>query len=242
MKHKIQTLIKAIYPSLCVGCGEMVESDFGLCGRCWRETPFIDGVVCDACGAPLVGEHEGGVVYCDSCIEQPRPWTAGRAAMMYQNNARRLVLPLKHGDRLDLVRPAAKWMARAAKPLVRPNMIVVPVPLHWTRLFRRKFNQASMLADSVARELDLAWCPDVLVRPKQMGSMKGLSQKDRFSKMSGAIETHPKRRHKLAARPVLLVDDVMASGATLAAATNACLSARAQEVHILVLARVAKDA
>lgn len=242
MREKIQTAIRLVFPPRCISCGDLVDSDFGLCGPCWRDTPMIGGFVCDSCGVPLPGPDDGHLVECDDCMKTPRPWGQGRAALLYQKNARRLILGLKHGDRQDLVLPAAKWMAQAAKPLLRPNMIVAPIPLHRFRLLRRRYNQAALLAQAVAQELGLGFCPDLLVRPTQLGSMDGLTHVERFDKMDGAIQPHTSRGHKMAARPVLLVDDVMTSGATLAAATQACFAARAKEVNVLVLARVAKNA
>nr|WP_073253602.1 double zinc ribbon domain-containing protein [Shimia gijangensis] len=242
MKEKIQTAIRLVFPARCISCGDLVESDFGLCGPCWRDTPMIGGLVCDSCGVPLPGPYDGQAVECDDCMQTPRPWGQGRAALIYKDNARRLVLGLKHGDRQDLVSPAAKWLALAAKPLLRPNMIVAPIPLHRLRLLRRRYNQAALLAQALARHLNLDFCPDLLVRPHQRGSMDGLTQEERFEKMENAIRPHTSRMHKMAARPVLLVDDVMTSGATFAAATEACFKARAREVNVLALARVAKDA
>lgn len=203
---------------------------------------MVGGLVCDSCGVPLPGPEDGQAIECDECMQNPRPWGQGRAALIYRDNARRLVLGLKHGDRQELVRPAAKWMAAAAKPLLRPNMIVAPVPLHRLRLLRRRYNQAALLAQALAQELGLEFCPDLLVRPQQRGSMDGLTHEERFSKMENAIAPHTIRMHKMAARPVLLVDDVMTSGATFAATTQACFQARAREVNVLALARVAKDA
>lgn len=203
---------------------------------------MIGGLVCDSCGVPLPGPDDGQPVECDDCMETARPWGQGRAALIYRDNARRLVLGLKQWDRQDLALPAAKWMARVAQPLLRPNMIVAPVPLHRLRLLQRRYNQASLLASAVAKELGLDFCPDLLVRPSTRGSMDGLTHDARFTKMKDAIQPHTSRMHKMAARPVLLVDDVMTSGATLAATTQACFTARAKEVNVLVLARVAKDA
>ena len=105
----LQALLHLIYPPQCLTCRARVTTDFGLCGDCWRDTPFISGLVCQHCGVPLPGEESHTQVFCDDCLTIARPWTAGRAALLYKDNARKLVLALKHGDRLDLVRPAAAW-------------------------------------------------------------------------------------------------------------------------------------
>ncbi|MCZ4352054.1 ComF family protein [Roseovarius aestuarii] len=232
-----------IYPPRCIVCGVLVDSDFGLCGPCWRDTPFISGAACNLCGVhlPAGPDADEGNLHCDDCLNLPRPWTAGRAAVMYRDNGRKLVLALKHGDRHDVVRPAAIWMARAAQPLLRPDTLIAPVPLHWLRLLKRRYNQAALLARAVAQQVDHAWCPDLLIRPRHTPTLGIRGRDERFATLTGAIEVHPKRKHRLAGRHVLLVDDVMTSGATFTAAAEACLAVGAVDVSILVLARAGKE-
>jgi ComF family protein len=238
----MQALLHLFYPPQCLTCDARVTTDFGLCGACWRGTPFVSGMVCDQCGVPLPGQDSTEVAVCDDCISIARPWARGRAALVYKDNARHLVLALKHGDRLDLARPAAEWMHRAAGPILKPGMLVVPIPLHWMRLVRRKYNQAAMLAEGVARLAGLGHCPDVLRRVRRTGTQDGHSRDGRFANVVGALVVHPKWVNLVEGRHVLLVDDVMTSGATFAAAAEACLAAGASDVSVLCLARVAKDA
>ncbi len=237
----MQRALRLIFPPQCLSCDAQVETEFSLCATCWRETPFIGGLVCNACGTPLLGEDTSHTELCDDCITIARPWVAGRAALLYQSNGRRLVLSLKHGDRLDLARPAAQWMAAAIKPLNHADMAVVPVPAHWLRLLKRRYNQAALLAKGLADSCNLTFLPDPLVRPHRTLVQDGMGRDQRFKNMSGAIVPHPKRPNALEGRDVLLVDDVMTSGATLAAATEACHASGASRVFISVLARVAKD-
>ena len=242
MVKALQTVLRLVYPPRCISCGALVESDFGLCGTCWRDTPFITGLSCHLCGVPLPGEDLGEAELCDDCLTTARPWTMGRAALLYKDNGRKLVLALKHGDRHDIVHPAAQWLARAAAPLVTDNMLVAPVPLHWSRMLRRRFNQSALLARAVAQKLDLPDCPDLLRRPVRTKSLEGMGFATRFETLSGAIAPNPAQADKAKGKTILLIDDVMTSGATLAAAAEACVTAGAEDVRILVLARVAKDA
>lgn len=241
----IQRLFQAVYPPQCLACGGVVGEHGGLCGPCWRDTPFISGLVCDSCGVPLLGEAPGAddpLPHCDDCLTVARPWSRGRAAMLYHQTGRRLVLALKHGDRTESAGALASWMHRAAAPILEPGMLVAPVPLHWRRLLRRRYNQSVLLSQSLAKRASLAHCPDLLVRHRATPSQEGRGRDSRFANVASAMGVHPMRKHRLVGRKVLLVDDVMTSGATFAAASDACLAAGAVEVRILALARVAKDA
>ena len=236
----MQSVLRAIYPSECLICRDFTDADFALCGPCWRDTPFVGGLVCDACGTPLPGPDDDEVVHCDDCMRTPRPWSRGRAALAYGETGRRIVLGLKHGDRTDLVRPAAAWMAQAAAPLVSDDTILVPVPLHWTRLWRRRYNQSAMLAARIATLLDRDTCPDALVRARRTTSLSG-TVAARFAAMDGAIRPHPRRGAAMSGRNVILVDDVMTSGATLSACAGAARDAGARDVAVLLLARAVRD-
>lgn len=237
-----QSALRLIYPPRCVSCGEMVERDFALCPSCWGQTDFVTGLVCDACGTPLPGEDTGAPEYCDDCLERPRPWTRGRSALLYRDRARALVLALKHGDRVELARPGAEWLLRAGRPILVPGMLVAPVPLHRWRLLRRRYNQSALLSRGVAAGAGFEHCPDLLLRTRQTAVQDGMGAEARFANLHGAIAVNPRYRDRIHGRDVLLVDDVMTSGATLAAAAEACLAAGAAEVRVLILARVAKAA
>ena len=238
----MQALLHVVYPPQCLSCDARVTTDFGLCADCWRDTPFITGLACTKCGTPLPGEDDAAEVLCDDCLTIARPWTQGRAALMYQGNGRKLVLSLKHGDRIDLARPIGGWMARAAQPLLQPGMLVAPVPLHWLRLIKRRYNQAALLSSAIARLAGLDHCPDLLQRRRNTGSQDGLTRDGRFANMADALTAHPRRTRLIEGRHVLLVDDVMTSGATLSSAAEACIAAGAKGISVLVMARVAKDA
>lgn len=238
----MQTVLRLIYPSQCLTCSEMVEEDLSLCGSCWRDTVFIRGLCCQSCGVPLPGapgEDDSTALRCDDCMRIARPWTRGAAAMLYTGNARKLVMAFKHGDRTELAKPAAKWML-AAMPDIAPDTLVVPVPLHWRRFLKRRFNQAALLARQISRTADLPYLPDALIRQRATKPLDGHTRDARFEALSGAIRANPKRATQLDGKRILLVDDVMTTGATLATCTEACMAAGADHVDVLTLARVPK--
>ncbi|SIS88365.1 ComF family protein [Paracoccus saliphilus] len=258
MEHKvlrrpIKAVLRMLYPSQCLACGQIVMSEGNdalpqraatdLCPDCWQDTHFISGLACTRCGAPL---PDDGIDYdqdvtCDDCLAFPRPWHDGRAAILYSGTGRKLVLTLKHGDRPDLAPALAGWLSVAAAPVIRPGMIVAPIPLHFRRLLKRRYNQSALLARHLAKAHGLPHIPDLLLRKRHTPAQDHRGVSDRFANISGAIMVNPRRISCISGKPVLLVDDVMTSGATLAAATEALLAAGSGPVFVTVLARAVKD-
>ncbi len=235
----MQRALSLIYPDQCILCETRVGQRGGLCAECWRETPFISGLVCDACGVSLPGT-DAGEVFCDDCLALPRPWELGRAALSYRETGRCVVLALKHADRLDLVPACADWMARAGRAFLTEGTVLVPVPAHWTRLLTRRYNQAAELARGLAKVTGLEVEASALLRTRRTPKQDGMTVDQRFANMLDAIQPHLKTVHALKGRKVCLIDDVMTSGATLSSATEALHAAGAERVCVLVLARVEK--
>lgn len=236
----IKAARQLIFPDQCPLCRSLLASDDGLCGGCWRETPFILGLVCDLCGAPQIGPDTGSSVHCDACRALARPWTRGRAVMGYGGNGRRLVLGLKHGDRLDLAPVFARWMAQRAAPLLREDTVLVPVPIHWRRRLSRRYNQSAVLSRLLAAQLGRPHVPDALIRYRATAPLQGDSYEDRASAISGAIALNPRRAQKIAGKHVLLVDDVMTSGATLTSCSLQLLENDVKEICVVTLSRAAQ--
>lgn len=239
--------LRMVYPPQCPACSLPVSQEDGLCPACWAEAGFITGTRCGCCGAPLPDDgtrsrdaHAAGL-RCDECLAIPRPWSRGVAALRYSGTGRRLVLTLKHGDRPDLAPVLARWLAEAAAPIIDADALIVPVPVHPRRLLKRRYNQAALIGAGLARQLGLAHRPDALRRLRNTPTQDHRNLAGRFDNQRGAIGVAPKEAAQLTGRPVLLVDDVMASGATLAEATLALTSAGAGPVSVAVVARAIKD-
>lgn len=239
---RLQSLVQAVFPPECLSCGARIDADFSLCGACWAETDFILGAVCDLCGVGLPGAAAPDErLICDDCLSVARPWDAGRAVMAYRGVGRRLVLGLKHGDRADVARAAGPWMARAGRGFWEDDPLLVPVPLHWRRLAARRFNQSALLARALARETGLSVAADALLRGRATGTQDGRDRDGRFENLEAAIAPHPKYGHRLSGRAVVLIDDVMTSGATFSAAAQACAQVTDGPIRVMALARVSKD-
>ena len=213
--------------------------EFALCPDCLVETPFITGPVCQACGIPVLGmtENEPEIV-CHDCHSHPRPWGTARAVLRYDKTARKIILALKHGDRLDLVRTVTPWMKRLATPVLRKNSLIVPVPMHPLRQFQRRYNQSAELARALSLAIARPYAAQALHRVRSTPSLDHRSREERFELLRSAITADP---DLVGDRHILLIDDVMTSGATLAASAEAALKSGATGVDCLVLARVEKD-
>lgn len=218
----------------------MIEASRGLCPKCWSDTPFIVDTPCDACGRPLVGDAMDGDL-CNDCHAHPPVWDRGRAAMQYSGNARSIVLRFKHGDRTDLAYSAGQWLLDAAAPLITPDTVVAPVPLHWFRLLRRRYNQAALLSARLSKLNQLRHFPDLLKRPSATRVLDGMTAEQRRDTVAGAIRLNTKYVGEIVGRRILLVDDVMTTGATLTQCAAQCLKAGAQGVDVVVLARVDRE-
>jgi ComF family protein len=210
-----------------------------ICAPCFAQTNFISAPVCVHCGVPFASVEQGGVhSSCPVCDENPPVFRQSRAALRYDEHGRRLILPLKHGDRVELAPILAGMMQRAGAALLERADILVPVPLHRRRLFQRKYNQAALLAFAIGRLSKRPVQPDALMRIRQTTPLEKKSPEERALEVAGSFQVRRSRIARIVGRTVLLIDDVMTSGATANACAQALLQAGAGAVDVLVAARV----
>jgi len=186
----------------------------------------------------MLGDPDG--IPCDDCLRRPPAWKQGRAIAVYHGGARRISLALKHGDRLDMGPVMARWMIDAGRDVLQSADIIAPVPLHWTRLVKRRYNQAAELSKRIAQQAGVQHIPDLLTRFKRTSMQVQMSRDDRFENQRAALRVTPRFEQAIQKKRILLVDDVMTTGATLSACAEACMSADADHVNVLVFARVAR--
>jgi ComF family protein len=234
-------LLDSVLPPLCLGCNEIVAEPGALCATCWPGFSFIAAPMCMRCGVPFA-EHIGDGAQCGACLRRPPRYLRARAALVYDDRSKRLVLPFKHGDRTDMAKSCGRWMARAGHELLAEADLVAPVPLHWRRLFTRRYNQALLLARSVARHGGRPVVPDLLHRARWTGSQAGLKADERRTNVRRAFEINARWAGKVRGKAVVLVDDVLTTGATVEACTLALQRAGARHVDVLTLARVVRPA
>jgi ComF family protein len=228
-----------LLPPRCVACDASVDAPGLLCSDCFRKTGFITEPFCTRCGVPFANAALGGLEHlCPACRATPPVFRYARAALRYDTQGRRLILPFKHADRTELASVLAPHMARAGAALLRDADLLVPVPLHRGRLFRRRYNQAALLAQAVARIADRPAVPDALRRERATASLGEKSATERTAEVAGAFAVRPSRAKQIVGKQVLLIDDVMTSGATANACADVLLAAGATSVDVLVAARV----
>jgi ComF family protein len=234
--HTTRLALDIALPTLCVACREPVAGD-GVCASCWAKLSFIAPPFCARLGIPFVYDPGPGILSMQA-IADPPAYQRARAAVRYDDVARTLVHQLKYHDRTDLAPAMGRWMARAGQELLAEADVLVPVPLHWRRGFSRRFNQSGALARSISRQSGVMVSRDALRRIRPTEHQIGLSRNERAADVQGAFKVPQDKRPDIQGRRVILVDDVLTSGATADACARALLRAKAAQVDVLVFARV----
>jgi len=239
-KRAGRAVLDLVYPPLCVVCREPVTDPNSLCPDCWQALHFLDGPCCVNCGLPFEVDP-GEDTQCAACIAHPPDFDRARAIFRYDDASKKPVLALKYGDRLDLLPAFGRWLDRTGRPLLAQSDMIVPVPLHRTRLWKRRYNQSAELGRALARVAGLPAEPLVLVRTRPTPSQGEMpSAGARRRNVRGAFAVPKRERPKVEAKRVLLVDDVLTTGATVNACARALKRAGATSVFVLALARVVR--
>ena len=222
-------------PPRCLSCQEPMAPPGGLCPDCWLAVHFLAEPLCQCCGAPLA---QAQTEPCGHCLPGHSPLSRTRAAMLYDDGSRDLVLHLKHADALAGVPVMARWLQRAGAELLGDADFLIPVPLHWRRLLKRRYNQSAELGRALARLSAVKALPDGLLRTRSTPSQGGLSRHHREANVWDAFAVKDRYRERINGANIVLVDDVLTTGATLEACASVLLDAGAAWVDAVVLARV----
>lgn len=233
-------VVDLVFPPRCPLCGDGLSAQTGLCAACWAELVIPGEPACTLCQRPF-GDSVGPGAICAPCLASPPRHDGIAAATLYTDPSRRLVLAFKHGNRIALAPLLARLIA-AKLSFVDPDWLVVPVPLHRWRLWKRGFNQAALLSRELARMRGAALVVDALDRRKPTPSLGGLGRKARARALAGAIAVNPRRAGRLRGASVVLVDDVLTSGATSDACVAVLKRAGAKRVVVACFARVLDEA
>jgi len=235
-----QAVLDTLYPPTCLACRAATDAHGALCSECWRAMRFIERPFCERLGTPFE-QDLGAALLSPQAVADPPVFARARAVARFEDGpARKLVHRLKYSDRAELAHPMARWMARAGADVLSGADLLVPVPLHPLRLWRRRFNQAAALAREISRTSGHPCDLGALKRVKATTSQVGLSRAQRADNVQGAFRVA--EGAAVRGRNIVLVDDVLTSGATANAASRVLLRAGAAQVDVLVFARVVAGA
>ncbi len=226
-----------VLPPRCLSCGAPVAETGTLCGQCWAGLTFISAPRCLICGIPFVYELPDETL-CGQCQRRPPRYDRARAVLRYDVASRGLVIAFKHADRTDAAPTFAAWLQRAAGDILDDGPLLMPVPLHPARLRARRYNQSALLAARLARIAGLDWSADGLVRTRRTRSQGRLGADERRRNVRGAFALSGAGRAAAAGRRVVLIDDVLTTGATVEACARPLRAGGAEAVDVLTLTRV----
>lgn len=237
LRAALRIVLDAALPPLCPSCREPLGDGAGLCASCWSKLSLIEPPYCARLGIPFTYDPGPGLLSMEA-MANPPAYDRARAAVRYDDIARSLVLSFKYGDRLDLAPMMGRWMARAGRELLHDADALMPVPLHWRRLWARRFNQSSALAGAISDICGVPVLHDGIARVRATPQQVGLSKTERADNVQGAFRVPSGQKANVTGRRVVLVDDVLTSGATVDTCARALLRAGATHVDVLVFARV----
>ena len=236
MRTTLALAVDVALPQVCAACREPVGGA-GLCPVCWSKLSFIARPYCDRLGIPFPYDPGLGVLSMEAIADPPAYWRA-RAAVRFDDISRTLAHALKYGDRLDLAPMMGRWMAQAGHDLLADADALIPVPLHWRRRWARRFNQSAVLSEVISKASGVRVAHGALVRRKATPQQVGLTRAGRAENVQGAFRVPAQGLGDVSGCRLIVVDDVLTSGATIDACARALLRAGATQVDALVFARV----
>ena len=236
-RRAARVVLDLALPPRCIGCGARTDAAGLACAACWSKLTFIAPPLCETCGAPFDIGIEG-TRRCAACYAATPAFDRARAAVIYDTGSRGLILGFKHGDRLTAGPLFGAWAARAGAELLADADIVAPVPLHRWRLLKRRYNQAALIADQVAKLTGVGHVPDLLERFRATPSQGEMGRTARIRNVAGAFRLNPRHCDRVKGSRIVLVDDVLTTGATVEACAKALRRGGAARVDVLTLARV----
>lgn len=231
--------LNIIFPQRCFVCGDIIDDSGAICAECWGAFAFISAPMCFCCGYPFIHEVQIGTL-CGACTKRLPPYAQARAALIYDEASRDLVLAFKHADRTRYADAFGHWLIRAGAEFLSDSDAIIPVPLHPWRLLQRRFNQSLLLARAVSRQTGCAVLPDVLVRRRNTRPQGRLSRAARLRNVQNAFAIRPGSKTSLIGKKLALIDDVFTTGATVESCARVLLAAGAREINVLTLARVVR--
>lgn len=238
LADSLKPVVDLVYPPRCPLCGTALAAQGGLCAECWGQLEVPGEPACATCQRPMTLETHASEALCFACKTEPPRHAGIMAATVYDDASRKLILTLKHGRKITLAPLLARLMATRISNANGSDPLVIPVPLHRWRLWSRGFNQAGLLAEEIAKAGKGELIVDALVRRKSTPSLGGLGSKERARALNGAIVMRPSAIPRVKDRHIILVDDVLTSGATSNACVEVLLDADAASVKIACFARV----
>lgn len=232
-------LLDLLLPHRCLSCDTGVSQGPGLCPPCWAKVRFIEAPWCESCGRPFEIDPQDGLL-CAACIADEPLFDRARAAMIYDEASRPLVTGFKYADRTDFARAFGGWLSRAGGDVLEEADYLVPVPLHPWRLWMRRYNQAGILASAVSRETFIPVLYDGLLRVRHTRQQVGLTASRRRRNVAGAFKVNPKRAGDFKGAHIVLIDDVVTSGATVSACLRVLKRHKPASLSVLSLARTVR--
>lgn len=229
-----------LFPPRCPSCAAYVTADGNFCAGCFSRLRMIDAPMCACCGTPFV-IVVGYDTRCPTCLDTPPDFDVARAALVYDAISAPLVTALKFGDQWAGLNRYVQMMLRIGQPMLSGADMLIPVPLHWRRLLRRKFNQSALLAYGISRQTGVICAPEMLQRCIYTRPQMRMKRQDRLKNVKHAFTVPDNAQIMLRQKTIILVDDVVTTGATANACARALKKAGAKEVRVLSLARTVRE-